>query len=315
MPIYYTLHGLGVPLASRFGEVGRTEALLEEITADSASPKPLYVPRLKEAFRVYVNLPEYRALYYAGDHPLLLEYVVPFFLLGAAFLLWRIRTPAFLVFLWVVATSLGNSLIADSSVSTRFVVAFPALALLTAVGIRYTLSLLWPPQLPDRYQVLPLAVLGVVLAVGQTRFYFGPQLERYNEQWRATTVYDGQDALFRSADFPPGTQVFIIADRAIDQGYGHGILVYLADNVTLNTATGEEMTPQRLQEFPRNVDFAFFLARDDSATLERIRRYFFLLPPQETPYDVPKEKALVLYYAPAERQRDFQPEESLPPPG
>jgi hypothetical protein len=51
-----------------------------------------------------------------------------------------------------------------------------------------------------------------------------------------------------------------------------------------------------------HVDHAFFIAPEDTATLATLRRYFHLLPPEYSPFNIPVENQLTLYYAPGDMQ-------------
>lgn len=301
MPIYYTLHGLDLPLTARFSDVGKADDAIGT-TQNEQSAKEKYVPRIKEAFRVYVNLPEFRALYYGGDTPLLLQEIVPLFLLGGAFALWRVRTPLFLLFMWIIAASIGNSLIQDPSVSARFVVVFPAMALLAAVGIRHSFALIVPREVKPAYQTVVMVGLVAALAIVQVDYFMGPHLERYNVQIRQPHTKDGEDALFRSVDFPAGTQIYIVGDYVIDEGYARGIMGYLKLGMWVQTVPSVGFTPEFLEGLPRTGDIAFYIAPENVAAVNLLRQYFALLPPQETPYDVPEDKKLILYYAPLDLQ-------------
>ena len=75
---------------------------------------------------------------------LVLPYAVPALLLGVVFAAWRWRTPGVLPLIWLLGTSAGNALLVESAVTARYVAAFPALALLIALGIGEALALLWP---------------------------------------------------------------------------------------------------------------------------------------------------------------------------
>lgn len=301
MPIYYTLEGLDLPLTARFSDVGKPDDAIGA-TQNEQSAKEKYLPRIKEAFRVYVNLPEFRALYYGGDTPLLLQEIVPLFMLGGAFALWRVRTPLFLLFMWVIAASIGNSLIQDPSVSARFAVVFPVMALLAAVGIRHSFALIVPREVKPAYQTVLMVGIVAALAIVQVDYFMGPHLERYNVQIRQPHTKDGEDALFRSADFPAGTQVYIVGDYIIDDGYARGIMGYLKLGLWVQTIPSVNFTAEFLQSLPHTGDIAFYIAPENVAAVNLLRQHYALLPPQETPYEIPEDKKLILYYAPLDLQ-------------
>ncbi len=52
------------------------------------------------------------------------------------------RKPGVVLVLWMLMTSLGNALLLESAVSARYVLAFPAVAILVALGIRVHAGLL-----------------------------------------------------------------------------------------------------------------------------------------------------------------------------
>jgi hypothetical protein len=113
--------------------------------------RELLLQRLSFPFLVYVHQPEL-AVFYGGTTPLVLVYVVPFFLLGIAYAVRKWRTPVFLLVLWVIGTAVVNALLRDSAVFARWHVVFPAVALLVALSLRYLLPwvLLYP--LPEALQ-------------------------------------------------------------------------------------------------------------------------------------------------------------------
>lgn len=307
LPIYYTLEGLGMSLTTRFDEVGTPDSSFDAFGGETE--ENLYLDRLKEAFRVYGNLPEFRAFYYGGDHPLLLLPLVVLFLLGGAFVFWRWRNPVFLLFIWVVATAMGNGLIVQPSVSTRFVVVFPAMALLIAVGLCYTMTLLTPKQIPAYAQTIALGGIVAGLFIYQVDYFMGPHLERYNVQIRAHRQKDGDDALFRSIDFPDRTEVYIVGYNIMDQGYGDAAMDYLNGYIFPLFIPSEQMIYSYIQRIPKHQDVAFFLMPEDTVSYYRLRNVFTLLPAQHTPYDIPEDKKLILYYAPVELQGRNYPQQ------
>lgn len=212
---------------------------------------------------------------------------------------------ASLALLWMVFTALGNTVLVVPTWAPRYVVVFPALALATALGVHWTLSLI----LSRPYRLAVAVTIG--LAIAQAAYYFGPHLYAYNRQFR---VYrDGQDAIFRSQSFPPGTQVHVYAVVPLYPNNIAQIMRYLElDDLRLDVLW-KPVTPELLASLPRDVDNAFFIHPADQAGLILIRRYFDVDPPQWSPYNVPRDKQLVLYYAPAQPAVTESPAYS--PPG
>jgi hypothetical protein len=291
-PIYYTLEGLQAMLAPRF----RFETLDGNYwTALLLSPGgELLLEQLQRTTYPFLMTIHYGDghPFYGGEHPLILGYLAPAALLGLAYAIWRWRRPgALLLLLWITLTSLGNSLLITPTSAARYVVEFPALTLLIAVGISAVTRLL----LPERRAWLLAGALTIVLAVLQIGYYFGPHLSVYNYQVRLFD--DGQDALFRSADFPPGTQVHVIGFVPLYEFDREVMLRYLGLDIHLDV-WWDRLTHERIVGLPRDVDHAFFLEPEDTYSLDIIRQYFDLEPPQYSPFNVPADRQLVLYYAP-----------------
>ena len=101
------------------------------------------VNHLSPAIRIYALQPE-QSIYYGGDTALLLPALVPFFVIGLMVIFRRIRSPGSLLLWWLLAVSAGNSLLIISAATTRYVVIFPALALITALGLVEFLQWLSP---------------------------------------------------------------------------------------------------------------------------------------------------------------------------
>lgn len=333
-PVYYVLMTQDLPLAAR------TNAMIHDsdywhalLVAEPDSPAfKEHLARVRDTFLIYVHRQE-GSFYYGGTSPLVLIYAVPALLAGAGFALWRLRTPGgMLPLLWVLAVSLGNSFMVLNTQSPRYVTVFPALALLMAMGVHAMFDLLWPVRPRSsadqtaprraRWWIAHPALRGGLLAliVGglaavQIVYYFGPHLDEFNRRHRLVKAHpDGEDALFRAQDFPPGTTIYLISDPPYQEFYAYDVLMFLRDDLTVRTLTPDEILPSLLWSLPRDVDHAFFVARGDDATRDRLAEYFVLTGPHLTAHDVPPERQYVLYYAPANEQQRLIPaiEEHVP---
>lgn len=303
-PIYYTLQGIDAPFTPRFDDVSRVTDL--ERTVDETTNQDLYITRLKTALRVYTHQPEGPVIYFGGEHALVLGGLIPFGLLGIAYTVWRLRSPAFVLVIWLVSTSVGNSFLNAPAISARYVVVFPALALLIAVGIRETGTRIWPKRLPAFSQGIVVAGLVAALCIYQVDFFMGPQLTYFNEQIR-TKQKDGEDALFRARKLPLGTHIYIIGDDIIDYGYAQGIMIYLRPGMTVEILAPDQVTWLYLEAMTKLENAAFFVIPEDTRTIDRIRRFFILLPPEKSPYNVPEDKQFLMYYAPTYLQQQPYP--------
>jgi hypothetical protein len=301
-PVYYTLVARHAPLAARTHATTLNRDYWRAVLLSPADSQALqsHLERIEQTFLIYLHRPE-GGFFYGGATPFVLPYVVPALLLGLFAVLARPRAPgSLLLVLWIFLTSSGNSFMAASIDAPRYVIAFPALELLCALGILTPLRLIWPGSLRPRLRTALVIALVIAAAAGQTAYYFGPHVELFNRQIRAIKPYpDGEDALFRSTGFPPGTQIHLISEVVFDQNYAASTLQFLGGNLTVETLSPQQVDLTWLWGLPRTVDHAFFLEPGDVITLDALRSYFALQAPAYTPYPVPPNRQFVLYYGPA----------------
>ncbi len=301
-PVYYVLWGVGFPFTDRLDKASDDAQYWQ--SGREPSGWGARWRHFKHALMLYVHAPEntlFRVyLYYDGHQPLILTWVVPFFLLGIAVALWHWRRAANLLLLWLLAVTVGNALLIESAVTARYVMAFPALALLIAFGVRVPLTLLWPRGREWRWQVALTLLLAAGIAAGQFVYYFGDHLRTFEATVYESFQYDAYDALWRTADFPAGTHVYLVADRLpLTQSDAQHVADYLTDNLHVEIWSEDALTPLRLLTLRRDVDLAFFVPPYNAELLARLGRTFGAQSLSFSPYgDVPPEKALVLFYVP-----------------
>jgi hypothetical protein len=119
-PVYYTLAAIHKPLTGRMDASGIGAGFWNTFSASPFNALLDYlVNHLSPAIRVYALLPD-QTRYYGGDTALILPLLVPFFIVGLFAVLRNLRTPGnLLLLLWILAVSLGNSLLQVSAASTR----------------------------------------------------------------------------------------------------------------------------------------------------------------------------------------------------
>ena len=311
-PIYYTLMARQASLGSRMETAGMGNRVTETFD-DPLDLVEHILRRVNESFLIHVTIPEAQ-LYYAGDHPFLLPFMTPFFLLGGMVILWMAlfgflrrddeldNIGAVLLVLWILLTWFGNSLLQESRISARYVVAFPAVILITALGIRWVLDSLWR-NMPKSQNRLSIIIV-VTLIVPQIWFYFVPQMARFNEQFRDDRGrhLDVDDALFRSIDFPTGTHLHIIDNPSWYATDVNNIMRFLSpDSLKFaRTMLPRQFTNTYLDGILLDIDNAFFVAPDDLPSIRRILRYFPQIEgPFYTDFEASKKKGFALYYLPA----------------
>ncbi len=298
-PVYYTLAVWDIPLAVRLDRQ-RLQAdywigLL--LAPPSSGNLQEYLQKsLLPPLQHFITLPDKGQFYYGGSTALVLPFMLPFLFGGLIVAARRYSVGLGLLLLWLFLTAFGNSLLVDNVWTARFVVSFPALVLLLAVGLAAIQTLLerLPSDKRIRQWVMPLIV--VVLGAVHVVYYFGPHLAQYNVQIRPG--HDQQDVIFRAQAFPPQTEVLLITD---DNDIWLYTLHLLADFWDIDIFAKHFYTPHMLQynqldRLRRDVDYAFFVEQDDSETQALLREKFGAAEGTFSPYNVPLEKQFMLFY-------------------
>jgi 4-amino-4-deoxy-L-arabinose transferase-like glycosyltransferase len=293
LPIYYLLIGKNTPIMPRLNQMTIAPVYLSSERVGNILE--YWEKSIKPPLLHFVHRPDDSRFFYGGETPMILSYLVPFFMLGIFVALWRLRMVGALLIIWVIGTILGNSLIVQSTWTARFVVVFPAVALLIAAGIRFTLPLLWPFSTPRRGL---LALAALILMLPQVIYYFAAHIPIYNEQVRPFT--DHIDVMYRARSLAPDTSIYLIYNKSV---------VYVPHYETLKpfwkfyrrfyVRPADKLTFLLLQDLPRDVNYAFFVEPGDAATISWLHQNFALSQPRYSPYNVPWDKQYVLLYAAA----------------
>lgn len=314
MPTYYAAFSRGDDANPRLTTSGGfnlfTDPMQDGLTPEETTT---LIKRVLLPFTVYVHQPEV-AVFYGGDQPLMLVYVVPFFFMGTAYLLWRWRTMAFVIPLWILATALINALLRDSFVYARWHVVFPALAVTVAVALRILLPMIWSSigDLVNSRSILTARraawLVGgvlVVMLVGQVVYYYQWHVPLLEKQARLFKPYpDVYDMAVRSFNFPDHTHIYQVSDPIADINVPRVWIGFMtkANPATLN------YTPLAAVDF--NQDYVTSLPRGDNLALFvdpraadaiYLMRVVFGCEMQPSPYFIdPPDKAFLLCYVPAE---------------
>jgi hypothetical protein len=314
MPFYYTQIGLSYSLVPRLERMGHSTDYIEHLLDFDSSDGGLNT-YLKNNIRpplmhlIYTPDGTFSGdtgFFYGGNTALILPYMLPLFLLGLFYALWSRRTAGALPLLWVLLVILGNSLIREADWSARFVVVFPALPLLMAVGVRYVLSLILPVFAPvdqpvsGQRLVTGLTILAVIgLGLAQIPYYFGPHLEINNRQVRRYDL-DFHDVMFRSRDLPAGTHVILITNDALWWPHITGMIVFWKLDITFETWSSDDLVGDHLGALDRRNAYAFFVKPTDDVTIRLLHEMFDdLQGPIMSPdrYNVPRDRQYWMYFA------------------
>lgn len=294
-PVYYTLIGMGRPLAQRVATASLPTEFWEEGVYNPSEISERFTKRLTETSLLIMSRSE-GAFYYNGDAPLVSVTLAPALILGIGIVLWRWQTSGgSLLILWMVFTITALALLMlNLATAARLVVIYPALILLAAVGIRHFSKLLLGEM------DFVTAIVVIALSISQGMYYYNVHLDKFLIQHYEHQP--GQEAVFQAAELPPNTHVHIIHTDPINQIGARSMIEFLVDGITIYTHKPEDVDRATLETFPRNVNQAFFIRWSDEKTKRLLARYYDINP--DNPILGGNQWTLldpfVLYFVPAE---------------
>jgi 4-amino-4-deoxy-L-arabinose transferase-like glycosyltransferase len=314
LPMYSAWASWGFSFSPRMDEMGSTGldwgAILSLINGAAALQTYLSKNLIPPLLHL-VHLPDTSGFYYGGDTALILGYLQPLFFLGIFHALWRWRIAGVMPLLWIALTVFGNSLLLPVMTAwpPRFQVVFPAIAVLIAVGLRYSLPMftpLWsanasPERVNTRRRFKPhvwLAGIGVIaLAMLQPLYYFRDHLPVYNVQVRP--YYDHIDAYDRARLLPPDTAMVFLTDDIVFVDHIHTLAAFWDFHPAMNVIDSVAFTPDYLAALPPEGQ-AFFIDPHNALAPGLLRATFGdrMEGPQFSPYNVPLSRQYALYYLP-----------------
>jgi 4-amino-4-deoxy-L-arabinose transferase-like glycosyltransferase len=326
LPYYYALPRFSESLSPRLSAQGFSE-FAAQLQAD---PVQALVETLNGTLRysAFHTIYSYDSsgFYYGGATGAIHWFVVPFYLMGLFYALYKWRGGGVLLFIWVASVVIGLSRVVGSDWTVRFAVAFPAWALLIAAGVRYPLEMLLESlngrapgsEAADARAgkpgakgaasavlapaVLAPAVLVGVLGVFQLQYYYGQHLPAYQVQARMD-AYDFYDAFVR-AQAVPDADVLVYATDV-------GVFFPVLDTMRfLSDMQGDyqvwrpsEGFTGQLAALPPDGVYVFAIVPDDTATFEAIDRRLPLSPLPPSPFTTlpdGMEYAMFIYRPPAQ---------------
>ncbi len=264
------------------------------------------IARVKSPLLHYVHTPD-SMWWYGADEPLLQWFLVPLALTGMFFILWRWRMQgAMLLLLWIGGAAVGNSLAADPIMTQRFVVVFPALVLTAAVGLRYTMAILWAYREWRFLQHAVVVMMLVTISALQAHYYFNIHLPKYIASIVADNPGGDQfDAMHRASKLPENTAIHFVPETERDNWFYIGIYNYLAENDNpFDFATSGTLTAQDIIGLPEDMNQAFFVEQRDLETRRLLWHIFPTMnPPTFSSYRLPYREQMELYFIPAGTER------------
>lgn len=254
--------------------------------------------RLNPPYLHIMSQPDGSGFYYSREVGLVLPQMLPFLLIGLGVACYHWRRIGLILPLWVLLTVLGNSLLDWNDWTPRFVVLFPVLVLLMALGldvIYRALIAFWTDSEKHKKWIRQSGVvLFFIMGIMQFGYYFGVMMPDYNVAIRIET--DDQDAGYRAQLLSSETEIYIIP---IDNKYHLDVGIVQNFEQQQNTL---EIIP--IDEFDFTIvdadasyPYAFFILPDDTESLNQLRQLFGnrLMGPEWSPYNVPRSRQFVLY--------------------
>lgn len=240
--------------------------------------------------RFYVSQPD-RFWFYGGSSPLVLGWLVPALLLGVAHAVRHLRAPGMaLLILWPLLVALGNMPLVEQRDAARYVVVFPALALLIALGMRHAARLIVP-----RHTGIALLCAGLIASAGQTAYYFRQHLPAYNAQFNAAAVVD--DMLFRMGTLPLDTHVYIIGEAVVRYDDVTAYARYKdRRDLSFTILHPSEVTPDFVRELLAVGRLAFFIEAAQPQVAAVLGQAYDLGRVHLSPYDLPPGDQYLLYF-------------------
>ena len=280
LPVYFTNASYGLPFFTRLNARNLGSAYWEQFLLSANGLKQLFIylgGHFLPPLLHYFHAPD-ASLFYGGQTALVLPFLVPFFLLGVVFALWRLRRGGMLLLLWLLVTVIGNSLIIYNNWTARFVVAMPAVALVVAVGLRYSLPLILKAPRWRLYKSLV-----VIFCLLQVLYYFGLHLPYYNHQ--IVDLRRHYDVVYRTMALPEDTRVYMVYEDYIQTYLTFDFLKYLGDQ---HEFVAVDMDNFDLSKLPHDQHYVFFANPNDKAVISKFEQVWYLDGPYYDSTDIPQ---------------------------
>jgi hypothetical protein len=299
LPLYYTIASSSTTLTGRLDGAGIGGGFFTELFADGLTMDE-FVSLSQRVLRPIV--------FYLSRPPWSIEpqfapgMTAALLMLGLAVLIPRWRSPGVIIPAWLVATSLGNVLMINSTYQARYIVVFPAVAIALALGLRYVFPILWPPSSAPvrRYAALALTA---IIGIGLGYDYFVSWSTMLNQVVRSTKPYrDGVDVVFRLLELPPMTDGRIVDTPAHELNVPRNFLNFMTRGgpTSVDSAEPWQISDEMLLSLNRLRGQAFFVEPTDRAFIARLLRLFpEIQPPVYSTYPLlPASEEYLLFYLP-----------------
>lgn len=228
-PTFYYLYANHIPFVYR----ARLTSIVESTNGPSIAAMAvadgtiheLAAGQLRDSFLGYIHVPD-RFHFYAGQTAMLLPPAAMLFVLGGMWALWRLRGglalrakgAPLLLLAWVTLTALlGGALMRKTPGYARYVIAAPALAVLVALGLVWTVDFFTRRVAPfvgrrRDWVHVGMAAWLAVMSVAGVNYYFNRHLDDLMDGMKPAT-WEVRDLRLRIAALPYKAKVHIISSE------------------------------------------------------------------------------------------------------
>lgn len=233
--------------------------------------------------------------YFVSEQGLIPVWMLVFASLGLMIVLAQpMRHNHLIVWLLVLATIAANAL-AHEVMTPRYTIVFPAIAIISALGLAATAQAFFPPKARQWVLIVATAFICTVNAT----YYWGnvvpTQTQQHFDLVKESQTYSLQDTITRLETLPPSTTAHIFSDNY------YGMILqtkdYYAPHVSVNLIDlNSEDWQTDIDKFPGSVPNVVFVERHDTQTTSVLRFYYELSDPVASPNEnFPPEVTLLMY--------------------
>ena len=285
IPVYWTLLNQDLRVTPRLSaNIKGTEYWSDIFYQDGGIGILIDILRgLQDTLWMLVQHPD-DSWFYSSRSGVVIPWMLPFFLLGAAYGIWRLNKPGFaLLFLWVMVVIGGNALLYYRFESPRYVAAYPAIAVLIGVGVMML-----------RRKILITGAV-VFIAFAGVSYYFQVEILHFNSINLVARSTD--DAVERSLSLPDHTSVYFVQQNGFFMHEFEYLLRFAGRSdadITYGVVPVDEMNQEFIENLPDDRTIALFIHPNVREPRELIEQFTEPIFSTSSSLPVPYQYALYL---------------------
>lgn len=311
VPVYLTWMGHNLRFTKRLDTTRVDDIYLEaQVSSIVINKQEALIGHIAFPLQRYVHIAG-NDWFYTSDFSYVLPLLVPFFLIGIALSIRRLLQLDGSLLVWsLLGVAIANVVLISegaSSASPRYVVVFPIIAVVIAIGI----NAVWERLVASLFRSTNALRVGNILSLLVVTSLVIYQLDYYYRIYNRDIYYEKllteqagapDDAVIRAINLPPNTDVHIVSRELVGRAlmgleaafWGRvppDLIIMYVESKDFNRSYIEEL------DFSRNQ--AFFIDPGNERTRGLIHEFFPQVEPEYSPFDVPQEVQMPLYFVPA----------------